>query len=117
MTRRGRSIARAAIRHRPCYTLQRASAVPELPAANDIAWGIPPMLTDEAPLREPINEPLRFADPPAASPLTRQLDDWLDEHPDWFAAASPPRAGEKYIRDPVHGSIVISADEARILDS
>ncbi len=75
------------------------------------------MLTHEAPLREPINEPLRFADPPAASPLARQLDDWLDEHPDWFAAASPPRAGEKYIRDPVHGSIVISAAEARILDS
>lgn len=75
------------------------------------------MLTDEAPLREPINEPLHFLEPPAASPLARQLDDWLDEHPDWFAAASPPRAGEKYIRDPVHGSIVITAAEARILDS
>ena len=52
------------------------------------------MLIDEAPLREPINEPLRFPDPPAAIPLVRQLGDWLDEHPDWFEAASPPRAGE-----------------------
>ena len=75
------------------------------------------MLIDEPPLREPINEPLRFPEQPAAIPLDRQLDDWLDEHPDWFEAASPPRAGEKYIRDPVHGSIVITAAEARILDS
>ena len=74
------------------------------------------MLLDDAPLREPINEPLRFPTPPQAIPLAAQIDDWLAEHPDWFEPASPTGAGEKFIRDPVHGSIVLTAAEARVLD-
>ena len=72
---------------------------------------------DGAATREPINEPLRFAEPPAPIPLARQLDDWLAEHPDWFAPAPPQAPGEKFVRDPVHGSIVLSTAEARLLDS
>jgi hypothetical protein len=75
------------------------------------------MSIDEAPLREPINEPLRFAEPPAPVPLTQQIDDWLAEHPDWFEAATSPAPGEKFIRDPLHGSIVLTTAEARVLDS
>ncbi len=70
--------------------------------------------------RDPINEPLRFATPPEPIPLARQIDDWLAEHPDWLAvrgAARPAGRGEKFVRDPVHGSIVLSAAEARLLDS
>lgn len=75
-----------------------------------------PPAGDGLPLREPVNEPLRFGTPPAPIPLARQLDDWLAEHPDWFETAPlPPR--EKYVRDPVHGSIVLAAAEARLLDS
>lgn len=64
-----------------------------------------------------INRPLSFASPPAAIPLDRQLTEWLDEHPDWLdrRPATPP--GEKYVRDPIHGSIVLSTAEARLIDS
>ena len=74
------------------------------------------MLSDDAPLREPINEPLRFAQQPASLTLTGQIKDWLEEHPDWFEPASPTGPGEKFIRDPVHGSIVLTTAEARVLD-
>lgn len=74
------------------------------------------MFPDDAPLREPINEPLRFPTPPQAIPLAPQLDDWLAEHPDWFEPTSPTGAGEKFIRDPVHGSIMLTSAEARVLD-
>lgn len=74
------------------------------------------MRPDDAPLREPINEPLRFASPPLAIPLGQQIDDWLAEHPDWFETTSPTGPGEKFVRDPVHGSIVLKAAEARVLD-
>ncbi len=72
------------------------------------------------PRRQPVNRPLRFATPPAPIPLEQQVTDWLAEHPDWFEPAAPPGgagSGEKYVRDPVHGSIVLSADEARLIDS
>lgn len=75
------------------------------------------MIADDAPLREPINEPLRFPTPPAPLALAGQIDDWLAEHPDWFDAAAPTGSGEKFIRDPVHGSIMLTAAEARLLDS
>ncbi len=74
------------------------------------------MLSDDAPLREPINEPLRFPQPPPALTLHGQIDDWLGEHPDWFEPTSPTGPGEKFIRDPVHGSIVLTTAEARVLD-
>ncbi|HET8626554.1 MAG TPA: HD domain-containing protein [Thermomicrobiales bacterium] len=67
--------------------------------------------------REPVNEPLRFPTPPAPIPLADQVADWLIEHPDWFEPASPTGPGEKYVRDPVHDSIVLSAAEARLIDS
>ncbi len=75
------------------------------------------MTPDETPLREPVNEPLRFATPPAPIPLAEQLDDWLEEHPDWLEPGSPPAPGEKFVRDPIHGSIVLSTAEARLIDS
>lgn len=67
--------------------------------------------------RAGINYPLRFATPPAAIPLDRQLTEWLDEHPDWLAARPLTQPGEKYVRDPIHGSIVFSTAEARLIDS
>lgn len=75
------------------------------------------MLSNDARLREPINQPLHFPQTPAAQTLTDQIDDWLAEHPDWFTAGSPTGPGDKFIRDPVHGSIVLNATEARLLDT
>lgn len=75
------------------------------------------MTPDQPRSREPVNEPLRFATPPAPIPLAEQLDDWLEEHPDWFEPGSPPQPGEKFVRDPVHGSITLSNAEARLIDS
>lgn len=67
--------------------------------------------------RAGINHPLSFASPPAAIPLDQQLTVWLDDHPDWLAPRPPMQPGEKYVRDPIHGSIVLSAAEARLIDS
>ncbi len=75
------------------------------------------ILSDSAPLREPINKPLQFSHQPAALTLPGQIDDWLEEHPDWFGAPPEVGPGEKFIRDPVHGSIMLTAAEARVLDS
>lgn len=74
------------------------------------------MITEDAPLREPINEPLHFPTPPAPLALGGQIDDWLAEHPDWGDAAAPTGPGEKFIRDPVHGSIDLTSAETRLLD-
>ncbi len=74
------------------------------------------MITDDAPLRESVNEPLRFPTPPAALALGGQIDDWLAEHPDWTEPPAPTGPGDKFVRDPVHGSIVLTAAEARAID-
>jgi HD superfamily phosphohydrolase len=86
-------------------------------AGHDGARGATGALPTDLLAREPVNEPLRFDRPPEPIPLARQLDDWLAEHPDWFEPAPAPASREKYVRDPVHGSIVLSPAEALLLDS